>query len=185
MYECEEALELKVPALRTSHAFEVLWKSWELSLTHCALNSTASQIVKIALTSVSLFSTSLFHSWFLAISFGVIKSWLIYGVLLIDGCRTLLTVEGEWRGQASQPFKSQLGNFQNWVCGFPMEPLPATLMHILPSPAHFLPKPELERPRKPCHNPLSLCQTEESTRASDDWRGALRPGLSPRDVLEN
>lgn len=86
---------------------------------------------------------------------------------------------GAGQGQASQPFKSQLGNFQNRVCGFPMEPLPATLMHIVPSPAHFLPKPEVERLRKPCHNPLSLCQTEESTRASDNWRGALRPGTQP------
>lgn len=72
------------------------------------------------------------------------------------------------QGQASQTFESQLGNFENRACGFPMEPLPATLMHILPSPAHFLPKPELERPRKPRHSPLSLCQIEDSTSASDE-----------------
>lgn len=187
MYECEEALELKVPGWLqsgrwTSRVFEVLWKSWELSLTHCMLNITASQIVKIVLTSGSLFSTALFHSWFLAISFGMIKSWLIYGVLLIDGCQTLLP----WGTGAGFPnFWIPTGKFWKPSVWFPMEPLPATLMHILPSPAHFSPKPELERPRKPRHSPLSLCQIEASTRASDDWRGALRPGLSPRGVLES
>ena len=113
MYECEEALELKVPGWLqsgrwTSRVFEVLWKSWELSLTHCMLNITASQIVKIVLTSGSLFSTALFHSWFLAISFGMIKSWLIYGVLLIDGCQTLLL----WGTGAGFPnFRIPTGKF--------------------------------------------------------------------------
>ena len=120
MYECEEALELKVPGWLqsgrwTSRVFEVLWKSWELSLTHCMLNITASQIVKIVLTSGSLFSTALFHSWFLAISFGMIKSWLIYGVLLIDGCQTLLP----WGTGAGFPnFWIPMGKFENRVCGF-------------------------------------------------------------------